>query len=474
MTTLYCARAVVPIAAAIIEDGAIAVAGDRILKLGRRSELTAEFPNARHDDLGAVAILPGLVNTHSHLELTAMRGYLEAEESDFFAWLRKLTVARLERMTPDDLLVSASWGACEAARSGVTCFGDASDAAEQSMKALQDVGLRGTVYQESFGPDHRLARENFTKLQEKVARLREIETPLVRAGVSPHSPYTVCADQLELIAEFARAEKLPLMIHAAESAAEDLLLREGRGPFAEGMVRRNIEWPTAGVSPIKHLERHGILDTNPLLAHCIRVDEADLDTVKHHGAAIAHCPRSNAKLGHGRAPFARFLQAKIAVGLGSDSVASNNDCDLLQEARFAVLTARAAGEGAAISAAETLRVATAGGARALGAAEQFGLLAPGLAADFIAVSLDGVHQIPGYDVPATLIFASSGRDVRLTVVAGREIYRDGAVKTVDEERLRARLKEIATKLGAGGGAAEAVLQRMRNQPDAATTFKESS
>src|SRR5215472_7529348 len=179
MTTLYCARAVVPIAAAIIVDGAIAVAGDRILKLGRRSELTAEFPNARHDDLGAVAILPGLVNTHSHLELTAMRGYLEAEESDFFAWLRKLTVARLERMTPDDLLVSASWGACEAARSGVTCFGDASDAAEQSMKALQDVGLRGTVYQESFGPDHRLARENFTKLQEKVARLREIETPLV-------------------------------------------------------------------------------------------------------------------------------------------------------------------------------------------------------------------------------------------------------------------------------------------------------
>jgi 5-methylthioadenosine/S-adenosylhomocysteine deaminase len=149
-----------------------------------------------------------------------MRGFLENEETDFFAWLRKLTVARLERMTADDLRVSATWGACEAARAGVTCVADASDAALESMNALRDVGLRGVVYQESFGLDPRLARENFEKLVRKVIRLRERETKLVKCGVSPHAPYTVCASQLELIAEYALDERLPLMMHAAETQME--------------------------------------------------------------------------------------------------------------------------------------------------------------------------------------------------------------------------------------------------------------
>src|SRR4029450_11315344 len=120
-------------------------------------------------------ILPGLINTHTHLELTALRGYLENEERDFFAWLRKLTIARLELMTPDDIRVSATWGACEAVRAGVTCVDDASDSALMSMLALNDVGLRGVVYQESFGPDPRLVFENFEKLKIKVEELRANE-----------------------------------------------------------------------------------------------------------------------------------------------------------------------------------------------------------------------------------------------------------------------------------------------------------
>jgi 5-methylthioadenosine/S-adenosylhomocysteine deaminase len=121
------------------------------------------------EDFAEALILPGLVNTHTHLELTALRGYLENEENDFFAWLRKLTLARLEKLTPDDLRVSATWGACEAVRAGITCVGDASDSAMTSMLALTDVGLRGVVFQESFGPDPRLVNENFEKLEAKVA-----------------------------------------------------------------------------------------------------------------------------------------------------------------------------------------------------------------------------------------------------------------------------------------------------------------
>jgi 5-methylthioadenosine/S-adenosylhomocysteine deaminase len=431
MTTTYTARWVLPVSDPPIEHGAVVVEGQRIAAVGSRAEIVGLFPESKLESFGEAVILPGLINTHTHLELTALRGYLENEERDFFAWLRKLTVARLELLTPDDIRVSATWGACEAVRAGITYVGDASDSAVMSMMALRDVGLGGVVYQESFGPDARLAAENFEKLKVKVEKLRANETKLVRAGVSPHAPYTVCGPQLEMIANFAREENLPLMMHAAESEAEELFLREGCGVFAEGLARREIEWKAPGISTIQYLLKLGVLDVRPLLAHCIRVDDIDIETLRDTGAKVAHCPKSNAKLGHGRAPFAKFLESGVAVGLGSDSVASNNTCDILEEARFATLLARAGGDD--ISATRVLKAAT-------------GDLKKGGQADLAVVSLTGVHQLPSCDPAATLIFASSGRDVILTVVAGREVYRDGRVTTVDEDRLRARIKEISEKL----------------------------
>lgn len=451
MTNLYSARWVLPDASSLIESGAVAVEGTQVVAIGKRDELINRFPEAQGRDFGEAAILPGFVNTHSHLELTAMRGYLEREEGDFFSWLRKLTVARLERMTPDDLYVSAAWGAIEAARSGVTCVGDASDAASSSMRALKSVGLRGTVYQEAFGPNPAEARENFEKLREKVARLREYETESVRLGVSPHAPYTVSAPQLELIAELAIAEKLPLMMHAAESEAESLFMLEGHGPFAEGLARRGIEWRAPGVSTIQYLARHGILSTpGTLLAHCIRVDSTDIETIKQAGASIAHCPKSNAKLGHGRAPFAAFVEQGIKVGFGSDSVASNNTCDMLEEARFAILTARGTvglgSTGQKLSAETALSVLTRGGARSLGLDALTGALVEGAQADITAIALDGAHQTPLHDALAALIFSSSGRDVLMTMVAGNVVFSDSRVHTVDEDHLRARMKEIERKV----------------------------
>jgi len=433
MSIIYSARWVLPVSTSPIENGAVAIAGQRIAGVGPRSEIVERFPEFRVDDFGEAVILPGLINTHTHLELTAMRGYLENEERDFFAWLRKLTRARLELMTPDDIQVSATWGACEAVRAGITCVGDASDSALISMRALQQVGLRGVVYQESFGPDARLAAENFEKLKVKLQELRAVESGLVRAGVSPHAPYTVCGPQLEMIADLAKSENLPVMMHAAESEAEELFLREGCGVFAEGLARRSIEWKAPGTSTIQYLKQTGILHTFPVLAHCIRVDDEDIETLRNNHAKVAHCPKSNAKLGHGRAPLGKFLEAGVIVGLGSDSVASNNTCDILEEARFATLLARAG--GSAITAGEALKAATLGGE-----------LTEGAQADLAVVSLRGLHQVPNYDPVATLIFSSSGRDVVLTVVAGREVFRDGRVTTVDEDRLCARIEEISAKL----------------------------
>ncbi len=345
MTTLYSARWVLPVSASPLVDGAIAIEGTAIVGVGSQAELTRRFPEAERRSCGEAAILPGFINAHSHLELTAMRGFLDSVEGDFFSWLRRLTSARLEHMTADDLQVSATWGACEALRAGVTCVADASDSAAEGMKALRETGLRGTVYQESFGPDPKFAPENFAKLTEKVSRLKTLQTSLVRVGVSPHAPYTVSAPQLEMISGLALAEQLPVMMHAAESVAEKMLLSEGRGSFAEGFASRGISWSAPSLSTIKYLARHGVLQTKPLLAHCIHVDADDLDLIAAAGAGIAHCPKSNAKLGHGRAPFVEFLSRRLAVGLGSDSVASNNTCDLLEEGRFALLLARAGGEG---------------------------------------------------------------------------------------------------------------------------------
>src|SRR5437588_5036967 len=334
MPVIYSARWVLPIIDAPIEDGAIAIEDSIIVGVGTRAEVLNRFPDALVKNLGEAAIVPGLINAHSHLELTVMRGFLEAEDSDFFAWLRKLTIARMA-MTPDDLFISAACGAIEAARAGITCVGDSSSAAIESMKALKQAGLRGIVYQESFGPDPKLAEENVAKLSTQLSAMREVETDLVRAGVSPHAPYTVSARQLEMILRLAIDEKFPLMIHAADSEAERLLLFDGSGTFGDGLKHRTIQWNAPGISTIQYLQQHGVLETKPLFAHCINVNDDDLDLIKTANAGIAHCPKSNAKLRHGRAPFARFLEHGIDVGFGSDSVASNNVCDILEEARFA-------------------------------------------------------------------------------------------------------------------------------------------
>ncbi len=456
MTFIYSARWVLPIISPVIEAGAVAVDNSTIVAVGSRREIASRFPASRVMDFGEAAILPGFVNAHSHLELTVMRGFLEREEGDFPAWLRKLTVARMA-MTPEDLLLSATCGAIEAARNGVTCLGDASSSSTQAMKALREVGLRGIVYQESFGPDPNLAAENVAKLSEQIREMRELESDLVRAGVSPHAPYTVSAPQLELISLLAIDEKLPLMIHAAESEAEKSFMLEGRGPFAEGLRQRGIDWQAPGTSTIEYLGRHRILETKPLLAHCITVNENDLELIKQAGAGIAHCPKSNAKLGHGRAPYSEFVAREIRVGLGSDSVASNNTCDILEEARFATLLARLPSavdpqfRGGLLTtddyatAEQSLFAATLGGARALGLDNQIGALVKGMQADIAVVSLNGAHQQPVRNPADTMVFSSSGRDVVMTMVAGKQIYRDGKVGA-DEIEYRTRIETVRTKI----------------------------
>jgi cytosine/adenosine deaminase-related metal-dependent hydrolase len=416
--------------------------------VGRAFEVSAP-PGAIVRDLGETALLPGLVNAHSHLELTVMRGLLE--DLPFRDWIARLTDVKLTRLNEDDLLDSSRLGALEAIAGGVTCSADTCDSG-LALDALNEAGLSGVVFQEVFGPDPAQADESMRKLGDKLAALEARATSggRVRIGVSPHAPYTVSAELFGCVTRLALDRDLPVAIHAAESHAEERFMRDGEGPFAENLARRGIRWSPPGRSTVGHLAAIGVLEARPLLIHAVRADAADLDVIAAAGARIAHCPKSNAKLGHGVAPLAAMLGRGIAVGIGTDSVASNNVCDMLDESRAATLAARAATrDELGLSARRALELATLGGARALGLDGEVGTLERGKRADLCAVSLAGLHLRPVYDVEASVVFSASARDVALTMAGGCVLFdrsKQDAFATLDVARLRVRLGEIQRKV----------------------------
>ena len=420
---LLSAKYVVPITSAPIIEGTVAIENDKIVAVGSRPSLEAKFPSAKSKDFGEAAILPGFVNCHSHLELTAMRGALDDVEHDFRSWLLKIQGLR-SAMTEADIEAAALAGAREGAAAGVTCFGDIGRYGRAGLNALKTVGLRGIVFQETeFSPDNRTADEDFATLGATFEKLKNEETELVRVGLSPHATYTVSSRLFELIAQYAILNRVSLTIHAAEARDEFKLLIEGEGFFTEVYERFGLEWQSPRCSPIDYLERLGVLSTKPLLAHCVTVSDSDIAKIAATGATVAHCPKSNAKFGHGWAPFEKFIDAGIAVGLGSDSVASNNVCDLLEESRFAALAARnREGSKRFISAKEVLEAATLGGAKALGLDHSIGSLDPKKQADIAVVSLSNGAQVPVNDIYAALVFSSNARDIKATFVAGQKIY----------------------------------------------------
>lgn len=435
---------ILPISSEPIRGGAIAIDGDSIIAAGKASDLRKKFPDASFEDFGEAALLPGFVNCHSHLEVTAMRGLLDSVEHDFSAWLLKLNVARAS-LSDDEIQFAATAGAIEGARAGVTCFGDIGRFGKAGLEALKKTGLRGVLFQETeFSPENKTASDDLENLRNKFLELRESETHLVRVGLSPHSPYTVSRDLFERIAGFALETKIRITIHAAESVDEKELLEAGKGFFVSVYEKYAVEWESPRSTSIKFLESTGILETSPLLAHCVTVSEKDIEIIRNKGATVAHCPKSNAKFGHGPAPFEKFLDAGISVGLGSDSVASNNVCDILEEARFAALSARnRIGSRRLVSAREALEAATLGGAKALGLDQTIGSLELGKQADIAVISLSDIAQQPVNDIYPALVFASNSRNVAMTMVAGIEVYRNGTMTTIDE----AEIKRSITKIG---------------------------
>lgn len=423
--TRYHARWLLPITSPPVRDGTVVERDGRIVYVGPRNTAPAEGDDV---ELGDALLFPGFVNAHCHLELTAMRGFLDGLA--FHDWIRRLTRARQVVLTHEMLLDAARLGLEEGLLRGITTFADTSESGT-GFDAMLERGVRGICYREVFGPDPASCNDAMVALRGKVDAMRARETPLVRVGVSPHSPYTVSDALFRATADFARAANVPMAVHIAESALESALVERGEGSFADALRARGIGVAPRGRSPVALLLATGVLQARPLLIHCVRTNEADHRLIAEHDCAVAHCPASNARLGHGIAPLAELRAAGIRVGLGSDSVASNEKMDLLDEARLASLFASARARSPdALSASAALELATLGGACALGMQTEIGSLEVGKSADLTAIAAPA-ERLPVHDPVVAALFALAGTAASLVVVAGRVLVRQGQLVHAD-------------------------------------------
>jgi aminodeoxyfutalosine deaminase len=409
------ARWVLPVATPPIERGAVLLGRDgRIEAVGPDALIPrpAGVPSEAFPD---AVLIPGLVNAHTHLELTGF-DLGAPPEPDFRSWIGRVRRVKETRST-DAFLACARLGLTECWAGGVTTVGDTGDSGSV-IKALAELGGSGIAYQEVFGPHPSQAPESLAGLQQRVDELGRWEGGRVRIGVSPHAPYTVSGPLYAAVAGWARTEGLPLAVHLAESPAESALLLDGKGPFADAWRERDIPLPAGpGCSPVEWAERHGVLGERTLCIHVVQAADADLARLARGAVAVAHCPLSNAAHRHGTAPLRNFLAHGLRVGLGTDSRLSVGTPDLLAEAR-------AARHLAALEPDSALALATLGGARALALDREIGSLEPGKWGDCVVIR----PRFPA-DGPAEQVLEAGREDVVATFLGGRAVYRADPVRT---------------------------------------------
>jgi 5-methylthioadenosine/S-adenosylhomocysteine deaminase len=390
-----------------IRDGAVLVDHDgRIVLIGPADAVPSPPGIAAHHFEGA-ALLPGLVNTHTHLELTGLAG--QVDDDDFPSWIRHLRARKAER-SRGEVRAAAEQGVRDGFAAGITTVADTGDSG-LVIEALATQGGSGVCYQEVFGPDPAQCAASIAGLGAVLDDLEQFRSVRRRLGVSPHSPYTVSGALYQATMALAAERRLPVAGHVAESASESALLETATGPFAEQWIARGIPLPAMpGRSPVTWLDRHGVLTPRTLCIHAVRVNVEDIARLALSGAAVAVCPRSNRRHGHGDAPLSALLAAGVRVGLGTDSVVSVGNLDLFAEARLAR-------EIGGINADRALALVTLDAARAIGLADEVGHLGRGCWGDMTVVRVGATES------PVETVLAGGLDSVVATFVAGREVFR---------------------------------------------------
>lgn len=448
---LLTAQYVLPISSEPIHKGAVLVRDGFVRDVGSADMLRLRYPEEEVKDFGQAALMPGLVDLHTHLENAVMRGIVH--DVPYVTWITSL-LEYSSKMDVADWYDSAILGGLEALSSGITCVADITSTGA-ACTATQKLGMRSIIYREVGAMDKRRVSFAMRQAENDIYHWREeVDPERITIGIAPAAMYMCHPSVYGSVGELAKRENLPVAMHMAGNREEYKFIKYGSSPFAVHSMdqkRGFVEvppWLPTGTTPVSYALNWGAFEADNVLAiHCVHVDDEDVKRLKRYDVAVAVCPRCNAQLGMGVAPMGSFLRAGLRVGLGTDSPAATDSTDMFEEMRLGMLLQRALNANSFLDSQTALELATLGSARALKIDDKVGSLEIGKCADIIAVDLSGSHQTPTTDPVSVLVNTCSGTDVLMTMVGGKVLYeKDRWNVGVEVARSIARVIEIRSKL----------------------------
>ena len=419
----------------LIPGGAVAVRGDSIVGVGPEAEISAAFEAAEIFDGGGQVLIPGLINAHTHVPMTLLRGLADDLRLDVWLLGFMMPVER-EFVSPDFCRLGTLLACAEMIRGGVTCFADMYYFEDAVAQATADAGMRGLCAQTVLKfptPDAASFEDSLAAARDYIGRWRG--HPLILPSVAPHAPYTCTPEILRACTDLAVEFDVPLHIHLAETSIEVEQWRE-----------------THGMPVIPWVKKVGLLEAKVLAAHCVHIDEGEIRTLAHADVGVAHNPSSNLKLASGFAPVMAMHAAGLPVGLGTDGASSNNDLDMFEEMRLASFVAKTVtNDPTALPARQALAMATRIGAQAIHLSHLIGSIEVGKRADLVRVDLDTLHNLPRFErdpegVYSRLVYAAKPTDVTDVMVNGRWLMRDRRLLTIDVEPLLTAAQDYARRI----------------------------
>ncbi len=413
----------------IIENGYVRIKNGKIESIGPMDGLRIENASGKVEDLSGMLVMPGFVNTHTHVPMTLLRGY--ADDLPLHRWLTEyIFPAEVRSMTPEHVRIAARLAFVEMIKSGTTCFNDMYFFEDVIAEEAKAAGIRGVMNESLID----FPTVSFKSVEEGLARserlIRDWEgDALIHPSVTVHAPYTCSKDTLLKAKRLADKESVLLQIHVAETRKE-----------VEDIKART------GMPPAEYLYSIGLLDSNVIAAHCVWLNEKEAELLAKTGTSVGHCPKSNLKLASGIADTDAYMKAGITVGIGTDGAASNNTLDMVEEMRFAALLPKVVHyDPEAVNAAMALRMATIDGAKALGLGDIIGSLEVGKRADLIAVNMNASNIQPVYNEYSAVVYAMNSKNIRSSMVNGEWVMYNRQILHIDKEQTIENLKNITLK-----------------------------
>lgn len=405
----------------VIEDGAVAIKGDKIVAVGKRSEIVRKYRAKQTINAAGKAVVPGLINTHTHVPMALFRGI--ADDMDLQEWLTKF-IFPAEAKNVNEAFVRAGTrlGLAEMIKGGTTTYCDMyyfEDAIADETKRAGMRGVLGETILDFPAPDNKTWEDGISYTERFIRKWQN--DPLIVPAIAPHAPYTVSQEHLLQARDVANKLNAPLVIHLAEANTETEFIQQKH----------------QGQRPIEFVEKIGFFTNKTIAAHVIQANDAELDLLKKHNVGIAHNPQSNMKLAAGTAPVPSMLRKNLNVGLGTDGAASNNDLSMWEEMDTAAkLHKLTSGDPKMLSAEQAFAMATIGGARALHVGDITGSIEAGKRADIAIVDLDSLHQTPMFNIYSHLVYATKADDVRSVIINGRVVMLDRRLLTLNESVIK--------------------------------------